>query len=131
MPKLGGTKPWNNPLFRLTAEPERRMACLDPTAEANSFRTKLETQFVTEALCHGITFVPFGGPANSSSAVSKAVAGPHWTLIIDFMPGHIAQDWNLQTSVDRKIMFEGEGTLPQISRDVCAAISKRGGTISP
>jgi hypothetical protein len=107
------------------------MACLDPTAEANSFRAQLETQFATDASCHSITFVPFGGPTNSSSAASKAVAGPHWTLIVDYMPGHTAQDWNLQTSVDSKIMFEGNGILPEIARDVCAAISKRGGTISP
>ncbi len=115
----------------LSDESDRRTACLNPTAEANNYKTELETQFTIEAQCHGITFVPFGGPNTPFAAASKAVVRPHWTLIIDFVPGHITQGWNLQTSVDSKTMFEGNGTLPQISRDVCAAISKRGGTISP
>jgi hypothetical protein len=71
----------------LEYEPWRRFACLDPVADLENYATKLDAQFLSNSLCHGITFIkvpPWGGPGSKLTPEERSaiLKHPHWWFLI-------------------------------------------------
>ncbi len=100
-------------------------ACSLPGSAVGDFIRTLETRISIEPLCHGITFF-LDDPSHPSRKWPQST--DYW-LMIDFVPGHASQSWTAVPIALDNTWFEGKGTPKAIARDLCAAISGRGGSV--
>jgi hypothetical protein len=111
------------------SSPQRRIACVDPIGELESFAQTMDTQFSSNPLCHGITLLRFPWGPMPLDQSAKLHERPHWMFFVfGYAPGDEKQSWKL-TDPYLKIVFSGHGTPKEIVSQVCGAVAGNGGSL--
>ncbi len=108
----------------------RTNACsVDPAAEALNFEDRLATQLAANLHCSGVFIAKYrGANFDHDKTIMDAVQKrPHWTLIIDYIPGHQTQSWWLR--LEGGPHTQGEGDPKEIAGNICSIVTERGAKI--
>jgi hypothetical protein len=108
----------------------RTNACsVDPAAEALNFEDRLATQLAANPRCSGVFIAKYRGQNfdHDKTTMDALQKRPHWTLIIDYIPGHRTQSWWLR--LERGPHTQGEGDPKEIAGKVCPMVTERGAKI--
>jgi hypothetical protein len=108
----------------LRYNPSRADACAMWQGEFNDFSSRLDAQFASDPLCHGITFV-----SGYSDSAREKLKGPHWFFWVEYTTGEETQSWWIG-SPDWQSTFKGSGGPREIAQTVCSVLTGRGGVIS-
>ena len=108
------------------------LACTTDSArrQARVFEWRVARALASEPSCAGLTVARYGGPAKPDVVVSELMRRPHWMLAVDYLPGLGIQSWTLLSSRGPTVAAEGEGSVRQIARDVCASVTGGRGAAS-
>ena len=121
---------WNTDYAKLSCKQLAPAQSLDSCLlELKQFERELTTQFAASGECRAVHVAVYEGPAHSpSERANTAALGPHWSLSLNFIPGHVGQRWAMVKSRTTEVT-EGEGRPNQIATDVCRILRERGATI--
>jgi hypothetical protein len=118
---------------RITACPEMMItvkACAsDPVQDARRFENDLVTQFAANAECSAVQFVNFRNPDENDPAVSNAMKGPYWFLILDYKPGAPKQQWTMQRNPGFT-STQGAGNPKEIAKRACFIANEQGAKLA-
>jgi hypothetical protein len=111
--------------------------CVDPTYEVHDFESQIASHVASDATCQGVQFVRLNNPKDNDPAVAKAMALPHWFLMLNYNVGERKQSWNMHRSGDKKKYPEfgagaftaGEGNPKEIAHTVCSIVTGKGGSL--
>jgi hypothetical protein len=108
----------------------RTNACsVDPAAEAMNFEDRLATQLAANRHCSGVFIAKYRGRNfdHDKTTMDALQKRPHWTLIIDYIPGQETQSWWLR--LEGGPHTQGEGDQKEIAGNVCSIVTERGAKI--
>jgi hypothetical protein len=108
----------------------RTNACsVDPAAEAMNFEDRLATQLAANRQCSGVFVAKYRGRNfdHDKTTMDALQKRPHWTLIIDYIPGQETQSWWLR--LEGGPHTQGEGDPKEIAGNVCSILTERGAKI--
>ncbi len=108
----------------------RTNACsVDPAAEALNFEDRLATQLTANRYCSGVFIAKYRGRNfdHDKTIMDSLQTRPHWTLIIDYIPGHQTQSWWLR--FEGGPHAQGEGDPKEIAGNVCSILTEWGAKI--
>jgi hypothetical protein len=108
----------------------RKNACsVDPAAEAMNFEDRLATQLAANRQCSGVFVAKYRGRNfdHDKTTMDALQKRPHWTLIIDYIPGQETQSWWLR--LEGGPHTQGEGDPKEIAGNVCSILTERGAKI--
>jgi hypothetical protein len=74
--------------------------------------------------CQGIVIVE--NRSLRAGPVYQPMRRPHWVLAIGYVPSGEGQTWLLAHNETGLVRGYGEGTAPEIARDMCTALRERG-----
>jgi len=98
----------------------------DNTGGVNDFQDKLATEFASNPVCANVKFVVFAGPERASKAANVAMKHTHWHLQFSFIPGAKMQSWSLTRLSQSNMAAQGNGSVEQVAKKVCAIASGAG-----
>lgn len=105
-------------------------ALRDPGADWADFEDEMATAFATDASCKGIALFNFAGPGKASRETAAAMAGPHWFLMVNFVPGHTNQEWTMvQSHFRTSLSTKGQGPPAAVAHTLCEIVNERGGSL--
>lgn len=102
-------------------------ATTDGVSEARAFERAIEKELAINRECTSVKVFVYSGP-KESTLPANVMLGPHWTLIVDFIPGSSAQNWWISES-DTPSGLDGKGSAEKIAKDICAIVSRRGAEV--
>jgi hypothetical protein len=108
----------------------RTNACsVDPAVEAMNFEDRLATQLAANRQCSGVFIAKYRGRNfdYDKTIMDTLQKRPHWTLIIDYIPGQVTQLWWLR--LEGGPHTQGEGDPKEIAGNVCSMVTERGAKI--
>jgi hypothetical protein len=88
----------------------------DADGEVANFLAEVRLKMAQSQSCDNVTVALFSQPGDASKAVQGLLAGPHKTLIVDYVPGAEKQSWDLNG-------LQGRGGADEIAEAVCAVAS--------
>ena len=99
------------------------LACTTDSARrlARVFEWQVVRALASEPACGGVTVARSGGPGEQDIVLTELMRRPHWMLAVDYLPGLGSHGWTLLSAKGPTVAAEGEGSVRQIARDVCAA----------
>jgi hypothetical protein len=114
-----------------------RLAALRPCADqgngekgdrekAATFERAIATEAGHDPGCNGIAIV--GNTALGSGPVHQSIGRPHWVLEVAYVSSEESHPWLLVRHAARTIGGYGQGTAPEIAREMCRLV--REGTAS-
>ncbi|MGA7675634.1 MAG: hypothetical protein WCA78_11415 [Rhizomicrobium sp.] len=104
-------------------------ACVvDDSGGISDFQVELASQFASAKECSDVQFVQFNNPTEKNKKASNSMAGTHWSLMIDFVPGSQEQPWSLVGPSSQ--VLKGTGRAKDIVNRVCIIASERGAKVS-
>lgn len=111
-------------------DPKNTGCPISARAQESDFAGRFSAAFAGNQLCSGLRLVIYRGATESSEEEKVRVAeGDFWMLMVSFNAGQEKQNWDL-TSKKSSNVLSGEGDAAQTSRQVCAIMKGRGGTVN-
>jgi hypothetical protein len=93
------------------------------------FLDRLKAQLASDILCKGLVVAEYDGPnSQESPEASRVNTNAHSTLIVDYIPGALKQNWTLQR--DGGSSMAGEGEPESIAASICAIMSGGGAEVT-
>jgi hypothetical protein len=127
---------WNVDYAKTSCDYAKRLGfgecAVDPTMELRAFEHKITTEFAADSRCNGIRLAYFSGSDSGgrNKALSDAISGEHWMLMLDYDPDKQEQRWSMDYSGKTSAYFQGAGDARAIAARACDVVLQRGASIA-
>ncbi len=99
----------------------------NPLQKLREFEKNLATEFANSRECQSVQFMYYSNPNKSSEPTVNAMLSQHYGLALDFDPGTLKQQWdlNLSNSKVNRAIAHGRGTVKEIANKICFIVNKQ------